>query len=403
MKLKLPLFAVTALLVASLACAVPARVQPTAVPAPTFAPTATALTEQNAPVAGATQAPVDPSAPQPTPVPIVFNGSTQQDLYINLYQRVNPSVVSIRILDNTGAEQALGSGFVYDDQGHIVTNNHVVEGAAQLEVDFSNGYQAVAQVVGTEPTADLAVIKVDAPAGQLIPIPLADSDAVQVGEQVIAIGNPFGFSGTMTIGIVSGLGRVLSPETSSSSNAPQFSAPDVIQTDAAINPGNSGGPLLDLSGQVIGVNKALESQTGVNSGVGFAVASNTLKRIIPALISDGKFQYPYLGLSSTDGMTLAEEKNLGLPQTPGAYVTNVVAGGPAAKAGIVGDKASTGTQRTLAGGGDLIVAIDGHPVKAFADVLSYLVNHGSVGQTITLTVIRNGANTDVPVVLGARP
>jgi S1-C subfamily serine protease len=401
MKLKLPLLATTALLVASLACAVPSQVSSTPVPVSTYPPLPTAVVLSPA----ATQASTDPSLPQATTVPIVFNGSSQQDLYINLYQRVNPSVVSIRVLDNNGIDQALGSGFVYDDQGHIVTNNHVVEGAAQLEVDFSNGFQAMAKVVGTEPTADLAVIKIDAPAGQLIPIALADSDAVQVGEQVIAIGNPFGFSGTMTIGIVSGLGRVLSPEssTSTTTTAPQFSAPDVIQTDAAINPGNSGGPLLDLTGQVIGVNKALESQTGVNSGVGFAVASNTLKRIIPALIESGKFQYPFLGMSSTDGLTLVQQKSLGLPTTPGAYVTDVVAGGPADKGGVVGDKASTGNQRTLQGGGDLIVAIDGHPVKAFADVLSYLVNHADVGQTITLTVVRGGANKDLQVTLGARP
>jgi len=406
MKLKLPLLATTALLVASLACAVPSQVSPsTSAPVSTYppSPTAVVLAPSSAENTTATQAPTDPSLPQATTVPIVFNGSSQQDLYINLYQRVNPSVVSIRVLDNNGIDQALGSGFVYDDQGHIVTNNHVVEGAAQLEVDFSNGFQALAKVVGTEPTADLAVIKIDAPAGQLIPIALADSDAVQVGEQVIAIGNPFGFSGTMTIGIVSGLGRVLSPESSTSTTAPQFSAPDVIQTDAAINPGNSGGPLLDLTGQVIGVNKALESQTGVNSGVGFAVASNTLKRIIPALIENGKFQYPFLGMSSTDGLTLVQQKNLGLPETPGAYVTDVVAGGPADKGGVVGDKASTGNQRTLQGGGDLIVAIDGHPVKAFADVLSYLVNHADVGQTITLTVVRGGANKDLQVTLGARP
>lgn len=402
MKLKLPLLAASVLLTASLACSAVTQTRPTTVPPATFAPTATALAQSAAPAD--TQA-VDPALPQATQVPIVFNGSTQQDLYINLYQRVNPSVVLIRVIDNNGAEEALGSGFVYDDQGHIVTNNHVVEGASSLEVDFSNGFQTMAQVVGTEPTADLAVIKVDVPAGQLLPIPLADSDAVQVGEQVIAIGNPFGFSGTMTIGIVSGLGRVLSPEASTSgANAPSFSAPDVIQTDAAINPGNSGGPLLDLNGQVIGVNKALESETGVNSGVGFAVASNTIKRIVPALISDGKFQYPFLGLSSTDGLTLAEEKKLGLPDdAQGAYVTDVVAGGPAAKAGVVGDRATSGNQRTLQGGGDLIVAIDGHPVKAFADVLSYLVNHASVGQTITLTVYRDGANKDIPVTLGARP
>ncbi len=332
--------------------------------------------------------------------PILIDPAAEQQLYIELYQRVNPSVVSIRILDSGGIDEALGSGFVIDQEGHIVTNHHVVEGAVQVEVDFSGGFKAEGKVLGTDPTADLAVLKVDAPAETLIPVPLGDSDQVQVGQRVVAIGNPFGLSGTMTVGIVSGLDRVL-PSDIAAPHGGQFSAPDIIQTDAAINPGNSGGPLLNLNGEVIGVNKAIESQTGVNSGVGFSIASNTVKRIAPALIKDGRFVYPYLGISSIDGLSLTQIETLGLPQTEGAYITAVVVGGPADQAGLRGDR--SGANRGLMGGGDLIIALDGQPVKSFSEVLSYLVNNTSVGQAITLTVIRDGSQMDIPVTLGARP
>ena len=364
-----------------LACALPSLRTPTTGPLPTPPPAATV-----APGASAV-------------LPVALDPLAEQQLYVNLYQKVSLAVVSIRVLDRDGVDQSLGSGFVYDPSGYIVTNNHVVEGAFQLEVNFLDGLKAPAEVVGTEPTADLAVIKVET-ATELVALPLADSDAVAVGQQVVAIGNPFGLSGTMTIGIVSGLDRVLQAGPATTGGL-QFSAPDIIQTDAAINPGNSGGPLLNLAGEVIGINKAIESQTGVNSGIGFAIAANTVKRIVPALIQDGKFVYPYLGISSRDDLTLTQIELLGLSQTTGVYVTEVVAGGPADKAGLIGDQG--GRSLALKGGGDLITAIEGQPVKIFADVLSYLVNEASVGQTITLTVLRDGQPQEIKVTLGARP
>jgi 2-alkenal reductase len=199
---------------------------------------------------------------------------------------------------------------------------------------------------------------------------------------------------------VSGLDRVL-PTDVTAPGGGRFSAPDIIQTDAAINPGNSGGPLLNLNGEVIGINQAIRSETGENTGIGFAIASNTVKRIVPALINDGKFVYPYLGVSGMDELTLAQIEALGLPQATGVYVSEVSPGGPADEAGVHGDRGLT--SEGLQGGGDLIIAIDGRPVITFADVLSYLVNEASVGQTVTLTVLRDGGQQDIPVTLGARP
>ena len=267
-------------------------------------------------------------------------------------------------------------------------------------MDFANGLRVRGTVLGADSAADLAVLKVDVPADQLVALPLGDSDAVEVGQRVVAIGNPFGLSGTMTIGIVSGLGRIL-PTDVSAPGGGSFSAPDIIQTDAAINPGNSGGPLLNLRGEVIGVNQSIRTETGANSGISFSIASNTVKRVVPALIETGHFEYPYLGISSTSDLTLPQIEFLGLSQNTGAYVSEVTPGGPAEAAGVHGDR--TDTPGDLQGGGDLIIAIDGKPVIAFADVLSYLVNHASVGQTVTLTVIRDGTQQDIPVTLGERP
>jgi 2-alkenal reductase len=365
-------------------------------PIPTIAPPPTISTSAS------------PNLPQPTLVapasaipvpPILLDPVAEQQLYIDLYRRVNPAVVSILAFQGDGFSQ--GTGFVIDGAGHVVTNNHVVEGASDLEVDFANGVKVRGELLGVDPTADLAVIKVEAQPDQLTVVSLGDSDQVLVGERVVAIGNPFGLDGTMTIGIVSGLGRVLASDVITTDGR-SFSAPDIIQTDAAINPGNSGGPLLNLNGEVIGVNKAIQSESGVNSGVGFAIASNTVKRIVPALIKDGKFVYPYLGVSSRDDLTLSEVEALGLTRTTGAYVSEVVAGGPADQAGVRAGTRSVGSGN-LQAGGDLIIAIDGREVKSFSDLLSYLVNNASVGQTVTLTVLRDGAEQQIPVTLGARP
>jgi len=262
--------------------------------------------------------------------------SSEQTSLVALFQNVNPGVVAILTV---GAQTgSLGSGFVYDTDGHIVTNYHVVEGSTQLEVNFTSGFKVYGTVVGTDLDSDLAVIKVDAPAAELHPLTLGDSDALKVGQTVIAIGNPFGLSSTMTTGIVSALGRTLdSVHTTASGGV--FTAGDIIQTDAAINPGNSGGPLFNLNGEVVGINRAIrtvnQSSNGeaLNSGIGFAVSSNIVKRVVPILIRDGHYDYPFLGMSSLPELSLPAIDALGLKSFTGAYVTGVVTGGtkPASK------------------------------------------------------------------------
>ncbi|MBI3361302.1 MAG: trypsin-like peptidase domain-containing protein [Chloroflexi bacterium] len=345
-------------------------------------------------------------APSSTPAvlvstlpPVVAQPGAEDTSLVALYRRVNPAVVFV-LVESSGGE-SLGSGFVIDAAGHIVTNNHVVEGARRIEVDFPGGLKVYAKVIGADKDADIAVLHVDVPPEKLTVVELGDSDTVQVGQSVVAIGNPFGLAGTMTIGIVSGLGRTLSSERATTAGQP-FSAPDIIQTDAAINPGNSGGPLLDLQGRVIGVNRAIDSATGVNSGVGFAVAVNTVKRILPHLIAEGRYTYPYIGIGSMDSISLAQQEALGLPQSTGVYVTSIVPGSPAEAASL-----RAGARRSSTGdvspGGDLIIAIDGQPVIDFNDFLSYLVYHTEVGQTVRLTIIREGKTMDVNVKLAARP
>jgi S1-C subfamily serine protease len=330
--------------------------------------------------------------------------TVQQDTLTLIYQQFSPGVVSIL----TATSQ--GSGWVYDGDGHIITNNHVVEGETRVEVDFSSGYKTYGDVIGVDAYADLAVIKVDAPASELFPLPMGDSDTLRVGQTVIAIGNPFGLSGTMTTGIISALGRALQSGTAVPGGG-YYSSGDIIQTDAALNPGNSGGPLLNLSGEVVGVNSAIRTtgytDTGepINSGIGFAISINTVKRIVPSLIENGSFDYPYIGISAVDDLPLQAIELLGLPQTTGAYVTTVLPGGPAEKAGI-----QAGSQvinvpgyTNLYAGGDLIIAADGVPVRIFDDLLGYLLLHKSPGDTITLTVMRGGEQMDIDVILGQRP
>ncbi len=330
-----------------------------------------------------------------------------------LYQQVNDGVVSILIFPPNGASDSLpvaqGSGFVIDNDGHIVTNQHVVSDGGDIEVDFSSGEKAYATLVGTDLDSDLAVLKVDVPSDQLTPLPLGDSDNVLVGDTVVAIGNPFGLSGTMTVGVVSAVGRTLESEHAAPGGTP-FTAGDIIQTDAAINPGNSGGPLIDLQGEVIGVNRAIRTNstnaTGspLNSGIGFAVPINIVRRVVPVLIQNGHYDYPYVGIQSLDDQlwTLKTLDALGLPSdATGAYVTCVTPGGPADLAGVkgAGDCQTAG----LTGGGDLITAIDGHPVRAFSDLLSYLINETSPGDQITLTVLRRGQQMDIQLTLQPRP
>jgi 2-alkenal reductase len=331
------------------------------------------------------------------------NPAAQQDGLVALYENVSPGTVAII------TDQGLGSGFVYDSQGHIITNFHVIEGAKTIEVKFTSGFMAYGTVIGTDTDSDLAIIKVDAPAAELHPLPLGDSGALKVGQTVVAIGNPFGFSSTMTVGIVSALGRTLDAIHQTQDGQP-FTAGDIIQTDAAINPGNSGGPLFNMNGEVVGINRAMEtlnttaSGQGINSGIGFAVSINMVKRVVPVLIEKGSYDYPFLGISTLHDklMSLSIVEKLGLKSFTGAYVTDVVPGGPAEKAGIIPGNTPTDTPGLL-GGGDLIIAIDGHTVRTFDEMLAYLITNKGPGDVVTLTVLRGTEKVDVPLTLDKRP
>jgi S1-C subfamily serine protease len=331
---------------------------------------------------------------------------TSDQVLTALYDQVNPGVVTI--ISTTSQGVGSGSGFVIDKEGHILTNYHVVDTATQVEVDFPSGEKVTGDVVATDLDSDVAVVKVDVPSDILVPLRLGDSDSLKVGQMVVAIGNPFRLSNTMTLGIVSAKGRVLDSIRTTSDQG-SYSAGDLIQTDASINPGNSGGPLLNLNGEVVGINRAIQT-TGtsvqgeaVNSGIGFAVSINIVKRVVPVLIKDGSYDYPYMGISSSSmDFTLDEWKALGLTQTSGAYILNVTPGGPAEKAGLVGGTKPTSINGLYAGG-DLIVAVDGKPVLIYGDIISYIFLHKSPGDTIVLTVIRNGVEKEVPLVLGKRP
>ena len=355
-----------------------------------------------------------PEEPAPTPdLPpqqsepsnSTIDTASQQDQLVRLYEQSNPGVVSIRVYAGEGG--GLGSGFVIDKEGHIVTNYHVVRDADELEIAFPNGFKTRGEVLGTDSDSDVAVIKVDAPPEELHPLPLGDSNQIKVGQIVAAIGNPLGYDGTMTIGIVSSLGRTLD-SLHAAPGGSYFTAGDIIQTDAAINPGNSGGPLLNLDGEVIGINFAIESSSfdafgqPVNSGIGFAVSINIVKRVVPHLISSGSYDYPYLGISSLPEITLRDQEELNLPQTSGVYILEVTPGSPADIAGLRGGSTPTGDSRYFAGG-DLITAIDGQPVRDFSDLISYLLNNTSPGDTVTLTVLRDGQELQIELVLGKRP
>jgi len=366
------------------------------------------LPAKTTPVPTVLAASTEIASPAAVAAPQVSTSNTlisQQDALIALYERVSPGVVTIRVLTEQG--EGLGTGFVIDAEGHLVTNYHVVEGVSELEVDFQSGYKVRGEVVATDLDSDLAVLKVEAPVDQLHPLVFGDSDQVKVGQTVIAIGNPFGLNGTMTVGIVSSMGRTLESLRQSPSGA-YFTAGGIIQTDAAINPGNSGGPLLNLQGEVIGVNRAIQTTsfttTGepTNSGIGFAVSSNIIKRVVPHLITDGKYDYPYLGISSTEDLSLLQADALGLPQPTGVYVHIVTPGSPADKVGLRGGTRSTSIAG-LSAGGDLIIAIDGREVQTFSDMLNYLIANKSPGDKVTFTVLRDDKTIEVELTLDKRP
>jgi S1-C subfamily serine protease len=392
-------------------CAAPATtlpsaavVQPPSVAQAQQSPTASQL------AASTSTAQVPASASSPS-LNIAPGADPENQIFEAVYQKVNPSVVQVsNLAANRGSSQVvpqgLGSGFVWDMQGDIVTNDHVVEGATQLQVTFSDGTTLNAQLMGTDPNSDIAVIRVDPKLATLVPVEQGDINQVKAGERVLAIGNPFGLDGTMTQGIVSALGRSI-PAV-----ATGFSIPEAIQTDAAINPGNSGGPLLNESGQVIGINDQIQSQSGSSSGVGFAIPINLVQRIVPSLIQTGHYAHPYLGIEGGT-YSRAWAQALGLPaNAKGAYVEGVVPGGPAAQAGLQAGNQDTsivlgtdnfGSPVYLQSGGDLITAIDGHSITNMDDLMIYLEEHTSPGQTVQLTVLRAGGQQQtLSVKLGQR-
>jgi 2-alkenal reductase len=341
---------------------------------------------------------------QPTPqisqqLPTIITDEDQ--VLIALYDRVNPAVVNIITYTDQGGAlfpSGQGSGFVYDLDGHIVTNAHVVHGADDIEVIFSDNTTRRAEVVGEDLHSDLAVIKVDSQPAEIQPLTMGDIDSIAVGQTVVALGNPFGLGGTLTRGIVSALGRTIPALT-------PFSIPQAIQTDAPINPGNSGGPLLNLSGEVIGVNAQIETdgESRANSGVGFAIPVSIVKRVIPVLIDQGEFQWAWLGVRGTS-LTPTVVEAMDLPFDKGAYMIEVIDGGPSDKARLSGaSEQVTVDGRLVDIGGDVITAIDGQPITSFEDLLIYISLNGSPGQDVTVSIWRNGEYQDITIQLEKRP
>ncbi len=367
-------------------------------PRPFLGATATATATVTATATPTLLSPAPPTALASTLFP-------WDEALITLYERTYPSVVTIRTFRQDGG--ALGSGWVYDMEGHIVTNYHVVEDAEEVEVDFPSGLKVIGKVIGVDKDSDLAVVKVSVPKSELHPLPLGDSEQLKVGQIVVAIGNPFGLRGTMTLGVVSALGRTL-PSMKEAPGGSAFVSGDIIQTDAALNPGNSGGPLLNLQGEVVGVNRAIRT-TGftlegeaVNSGIGFAVSVNMVKRVVPVLIREGYYAYPYMGISAIDDLTLREMEILGLKAFAGAYVIKVVPGSPADRAGVRAGTTPTEIEGVNAGG-DLIIAVDGRPVVTYDDLIRYLFVYKSPGDTIVLTILRGDEQLDLTLRLSERP
>jgi S1-C subfamily serine protease len=362
------------------------------------------------------------TAPEVRSVPAGLD--SLQSAYEQVYEDVLPSVVSISVIRtitgnaailpgfpfNDGEnqempdfqEQGAGSGFVWDKDGHIITNNHVVEGADIIRIQFSDGSIALGELIGADPASDLAVVLVNISPDKLNPIQTADSTQVKIGQIAVAIGNPFQLDGSMTTGIISGIGRSLPLASDQSGTA--FTIPDIIQTDAPINPGNSGGVLVDISGQLIGITTAIESPVRANAGIGYAVPSVIIEKIVPFLIKDGVYQQPWIGISGTTlTPELAEAMDVS-PSITGALVREVVPGSPANKAGLIGSSKEVtiyGSEALV--GGDIITAIDSSPISDFEDLVAFLARYTNVGTEITLSILRDGESIELDLTLGARP
>jgi S1-C subfamily serine protease len=317
---------------------------------------------------------------------------------IEIFEKSEPGVVRVNIQRNQTDNETggVGSGFVFDKQGHIITNAHVVKDATKTIVTFLDGRSYNAQIVGVDEYTDIGVIKVNADLKLLNPLSLGDSSNLQVGEPITAIGNPFGLSGSMTSGIISQMGRLLPSDSG-------FQIPDVIQTDAAINPGNSGGPLLNMRGEIVGINTAIQSTTGEFTGVGFAIPSQTVAKIVPTLISDGEYKHPWIGISGTD-IDLEMADVMGLENTLGFLIITVIEDSPASDAGLIGSNKIIEVEgREYSIGGDVIMSVDGIDVRKISDILIHLQRGKAVGDEMVLEVLRDGRTTNVTILLQERP
>ncbi|WP_322487742.1 S1C family serine protease [Chloroflexus sp.] len=338
----------------------------------------------------------------PTVIPMTATDLETQIAAV--YREAGPSVVNITsrsisydFFFNPVPRQGSGSGFFYDTLGHIITNYHVIADADELQVTLADGRTLPAQIVGSDPSNDLAVIKVELPASEVRPLPIGDSTQVYVGQFVLALGNPFGLERTLTFGIVSALGRVIESPN-------QRFIGEVIQSDVAINPGNSGGPLLDLAGRVIGVNSAILSPSGANAGIGFAISARTVQRVVPVLIREGRYLHPSLGVRlielTPQRAALFERAGMNLPTKQGLLIAELVEGGPAARAGLRGPQQVVRVGNwILPVGGDVIVAINGRSITTSQELLVYLETETQVGETVQVTFIRDGREQNLPVIL----
>ena len=343
------------------------------------------------------QQPSSSSKSTSSSLPDVFKRVENSVVQITTTQSNPNTLIIINGVPATGKSTALGSGFVYDNQGHIITNYHVIDGATTADVSFTDGNTYSAKVIGKDPDADIAVLQItdNFSEEKVIPLPIGNSSSLNPGDQLIAIGNPFGLSGTITTGIVSGEGRLLpNPDTG-------FSIPNIVQTDAAINPGNSGGPLLNSQGQVIGMNTAILSRTGSYSGVGFAIPSNTIAKEVLILIKDGTYTHPWLGIAGSS-ITPQIAQSAGLPRNyKGVVIGSVQSGSPADKAGLQATTQDMSGSNTHIG--DIITAIDGHPTRQIDDIINYIDSNKNVGDNVKLTINRGGQTIDLTATLQARP
>lgn len=317
---------------------------------------------------------------------------------MEIFEKAEPGVVRVNTIRNQTMNETggVGSGFVFDKMGHIITNAHVIEGSTKTVVTFLDGRSYNAKIIGMDEYTDIGVIKVNADLKLLQPLSLGDSSNLNVGEPITAIGNPFGLSGSMTSGIVSQMGRLL-PSGSG------YSIPDVIQTDAAINPGNSGGPLLNMRGNIVGINTAIQSTTGEFTGVGFAIPSQTVAKIVPTLISEGEYKHPWIGISGRD-IDPDTANVLGLKDALGFLIITVVENSPAEDAGLIGsDKTIEVDGKEYPVGGDIIVAVDGMDVRKIDDILVHLQRVKTIGDEMNLEILRDGRTTNVTVILQERP